>query len=164
MPLPLPALIKQPAHIAAKTFAAQPQVKLAHRLPPASVVRVELPARARTDTRPAFPWNATNAAHMAAIAAEPQQQVAVGFKGNSARGWQDANLAPTFARRPKHATCLCPLREPWIIKAATLVRCDQWRAARGSPCHSGLWQQAKPSHDRKWPLGWRARRDSNPNL
>ena len=108
MPLSLPALIKQPAHIAANIFAAHPQVKLAHRLPPASVVCIELPARARTDTRPAFLWNATNAAYMAAIAAEPEQQVAVWFKGNSARGWQDANLAPAFACRPKHAACLCP--------------------------------------------------------
>lgn len=118
MPLPLAALLKKPAHIAANIFAAQPQVKLAHRLPPAPVVCVELPAGAQTDTRLAFPWSATNAAHMAAIAAEPQQQVAVGFKGNSARGWQDANFAPTLARRPKHATCLYPLREPWITKAA----------------------------------------------
>jgi hypothetical protein len=44
---------------------------------------------------------------MAAIAAEPQHQVAVGFKGNPARGWQDANLTPAFAR-PKHVTCLYP--------------------------------------------------------
>lgn len=108
MPLPLPYLIEQPAHIAANIFAAQPQVKLAHRLPPAPVVCVELPARAQTDTRPAFPWNATHAAYMATIAAEPQQQVAVGFKDNPARGRQDANLAPTFARRPKHAACLYP--------------------------------------------------------
>jgi len=44
---------------------------------------------------------------MAAIAAEPEQQVAVWFKGNSARGWQDANLAPRFARLSQHAACLC---------------------------------------------------------
>ena len=107
MPLPLPGLIKQPAHIAANIFAPQPQVKLAHRLPPAPVICVELPAGAQTDTRLAFPRSAANAAGMAAIAAEPQHQVAVGFKGNPARGWQDANLTPAFAR-PKHVTCLYP--------------------------------------------------------
>jgi hypothetical protein len=110
MPLPPPALIKQPAHIAPKIFVAKPQVKLAHRLPPAPVVCVENPARAQTDTGLAFLWGATNAAHMAAIAAEPQQQLVVGFKGDSARGWQDANLTPRFARLPKHATCLYPTK------------------------------------------------------
>ena len=73
MPLPPPALIKQPAHIAAETFAAQPQVKLAHGLPPAPVVCVELSAGAQTDTGLAFLWSTTHAAYMTAIAAELQQ-------------------------------------------------------------------------------------------
>jgi hypothetical protein len=66
---------------------------------------------------------------MTAIAAELQQQVAVGFKGNPARGWQDANLTPMFAR-PKHVTCLYPTTETPDHQGRAVLSgyADGWRS------------------------------------
>ena len=52
----------------------------------------------------AFLWSTTNAANMATIAAEFQQQVAVGFKGNPSRGRQDVNPTLRFAHHVAKGT------------------------------------------------------------
>jgi len=63
---------------------------------------------------------------MAAIAAEHQQQVAVGFKGNTSRGRQDTNLTPAYAR-PQHVTCLYPdYGNPGSPRPGHAVRVRRW--------------------------------------
>src|SRR5215467_1226410 len=103
MPLPRPDLVKQPAYVASQVFTAQPQVELAHRLPPVPVVSVELAARAQADAGLALLGGTADAASVAVLATESQQQVGVGFQDNPGRGWQDVDPALMAAHTPKHA-------------------------------------------------------------
>src|SRR5215831_16591617 len=103
MPFPRPGFLEQPTYVASQVFTAQPQVELAHRLPPVPVVSVELAARARTDAGLALPGAPADAASVALLATESQQQVGVGFKNDPARGRQDADPAPMVAHPSGHA-------------------------------------------------------------
>jgi len=82
----------------------------------------------------AFLWSTTNAANMATIAAEFQQQVAVGFKGNPSRGRQDVNPTLRFAHHVAKGTPMDLNGAGGIPALGSLARPAAFKDVSGRPC------------------------------